>query len=49
MLLWLLLPPIFVVCVGMALAAPWLARKPKTQDAGGPNAISKHVLLDSAR
>lgn len=45
MLMWLLLPPIFVVCVGMALAAPWFARKPKAQDAEEPNAIPKHAWL----
>jgi hypothetical protein len=49
MLMWLLLPPIFIVCVGMALAAPWLARKPKTQHPGEPNATPKHVLVDTAR
>lgn len=49
MLMWLLLPPIFVVCVGMALVAPWFARKPKAQDAEEPNAIPKHVLVDNAR
>jgi hypothetical protein len=49
MLMWLLLPPIFIVCVGMSLAAPWLVRKPKEHDLGERNAMPNHVVVDRAR
>jgi len=33
LLLWLLLPPIFIVCGVLALAAPYLVRKTELRDA----------------
>jgi hypothetical protein len=33
----------------MALAAPWLVRKPKKHDLGERNAMPNRVLVDRAR
>ena len=34
LLLWILLPPIFIVCGSLALAAPYLVRKSEEGSAG---------------
>jgi hypothetical protein len=46
MLMWLLLPPIFFFCVGLALASPLFVRKPKERDVGERDAVPKHALAD---
>lgn len=44
-LLWLLLPPIFVVCGLLALAAPYLVSRKKPEDAEGGEFISEQAVV----
>jgi hypothetical protein len=46
MLMWLLLPPIFATCLGVALAAPFLVRKAESRNADEHTVRPKHVLAD---
>jgi hypothetical protein len=46
MLMWLLLPPIFVTCLGVALAAPFLVRKFERRNADGNTVMPTHILAD---
>ena len=46
MLMWLLLPPIFATCLGVALAAPFLVRKSERRNADGNTVMPKHILAD---
>jgi len=49
LLLWILLPPIFVACVGSALAAPFLVRQTQTREAGCHDCIAKETVAEAGR
>ena len=50
LLLWILLPPVFVVCGFMALAAPLIVRKKERHDTAREEFIpGRTVIADKAR
>ena len=49
LLLWILLPPIFVACVGAALAAPFLVRQTHRRETGCDDCIAKETVSDAIR
>ena len=49
LLLWILLPPIFVACVGSALAAPFLVRQTQTRVAACDDCIAKETVAEAGR